>query len=47
MKKSKTMEEIHKIREEMHHMSEEEKAELLSYIREKYKDMMFENEQTT
>ena len=45
-RESKTMEELHKIREEMHHMGEEEKAELLHYIREKYKDMIFEKEQS-
>lgn len=45
MKKSKTMEELHKIREEMHKMTEEEKAELLSSVREKYKSLIYEEEQ--
>jgi len=45
MKKSKTMDELHKIREEMSKMTEKEKAELLESVREKYKDLIFEKEQ--
>ena len=45
MEKSKTMDELHKIREEMSKMTKEEKAELLDSVREKYKDMIFEKEQ--
>ena len=45
MKKSKTMDELHKIREEMSKMTEDEKAELLNSVREKYKDMIYEKEQ--
>ena len=45
MKKSKTMDELHKIREEMSKMTKEEKAELLDSVREKYKDLIFEKEQ--
>lgn len=45
MKKSKTMEELHKIREEMYKMSEEERAELLNLVRVKYKDLIYEKEQ--
>ena len=43
---SKTMEELHKIREEMYKMTEEEKAELLNSVREKYKSLIYEEEQT-
>ena len=46
-KKSKTMDELHKIREEMSKMTEKEKAELLESVREKYKDMIYEKEQRT
>ncbi len=45
MKKSKTMDELHMIREEMSKMTEDEKAELLNSVREKYKDMIYEKEQ--
>ena len=45
MEKSKTMDELHKIREEMSKMTKEEKAELLDSVREKYKDLIFEKEQ--
>lgn len=41
------MEELHKVREEMYRMSEEEKAELLNSVREKYKNLIYEKEQTT
>ena len=44
-RESKTMDELHKIREEMSKMSEEEKAELLNSVREKYKDLVYEKEQ--
>lgn len=39
------MEELHKIREEMYKMTKEEKAELLNSIREKYKSLIYEEEQ--
>ena len=45
MRRSKTMDELHKIREEMHKMSEKEKAELLNSVREKYKSLIYEEEQ--
>ena len=45
MKKSKTMDELHKIRAEMSKMTEEEKSELLNSVREKYKDLIYEKEQ--
>ena len=44
-KKYKTMDELHKIREKMSKMTEQEKAELLESVREKYKDLIFEKEQ--
>ncbi len=46
MKKSKTMDELHKIREEMSKMTEEEKAKLLNSVREKYKSLIYEKEQS-
>ncbi len=46
MKKSKIMDELHKIREEMSKMTEEEKAELLNSVREKYKSLIYEKEQS-
>ncbi len=45
MKRTKTMDELHKVREEMSKMTEKEKAELLESVREKYKDLIFEKEQ--
>ena len=44
-KRYKTMDELHKIREEMSKMTEKEKAALLDSVREKYKDLIFEKEQ--
>lgn len=45
MKKLKTMDELHKIREEMSKMTEQEKTELLNSVREKYKKLIYEREQ--
>ncbi len=44
MKRSKTMEELHKIREKMSNMTEEEKTKLLGSVREKYKSLIYEEE---
>ena len=44
MKTSKTMDELHKIREEMFKMTEEEKVELLRSVREKYKSLIYEKD---
>ena len=41
---SKTMDDLHKIREEMFKMTEEEKAELLNSVREKYKRLIYEKD---
>ena len=38
------MEELHKIREEMYRMTEEDKFELLNSVREKYKKLIYEEE---
>ncbi len=45
MKKSRTLEELHKIREEMHKMTDDERLELLRTIREKYKDLIYPTEE--
>ncbi|MBI2653148.1 hypothetical protein HYX00_06790 [Candidatus Woesearchaeota archaeon] len=44
MKTSKTMDELHNIREEMSKMTEEEKTELLNSVREKYKSLIYEKD---
>ena len=44
MKRTKTMDELHKIREEMSKMTEEEKATLLNSVREKYKNLIYEKD---
>lgn len=44
-RESKTMNELHKIREEMSKMTDEEKAKLLNSVREKYKSLIYEKEQ--
>ena len=38
------MDELHKIREEMSKMTEEEKAALLNSVREKYKSLIYEKD---
>ncbi|MFO8017248.1 MAG: hypothetical protein R6U96_01315 [Promethearchaeia archaeon] len=39
LKEEKTLEEIHKIREKLSKMDEEEKKKLLKKVREKYKEL--------
>ena len=45
MKKSKTMAELHKIREEMAKMTDNEKAKLRASVRSKYKNLILEKDQ--
>ena len=45
MIKSKTMEELHKIREEMAKMTDDEKAKLMASVRAKYKNLILEKDQ--
>ena len=44
MKKSKTMDELHKIREKMSRMSDKELLEESERVREKYKDIIEKSE---
>lgn len=39
LKEEKTLEEIHKIREKLSKMDEEEKKKLLKKVKEKYKEL--------